>query len=123
MVIELDLPWPPSTLSPNNRLHWSKLSKAKRDFRRTCWVYTMEAKPGPVPDGDLHLELQFQPIDARSYDRDNLVARFKAGIDGLCDGLKIDDARFKSVTCRVTKPIKGGRVTVRITGEDNGISD
>lgn len=76
-----------------------------------------------MPAGDLHLELIFAPPDARSYDRDNLVARFKAGIDGLCDGLKIDDARFKSVTCRVTKPIKGGRVTVRITGEDNGISE
>lgn len=75
-----------------------------------------------MPAGDLHLELIFAPPDARSYDRDNLVARFKAGIDGLCDGLKIDDARFKSVTCRVTKPIKDGRVTVRITGEDDGIT-
>lgn len=122
-MIELELPWPPSSLSPNNRLHWSKLSKAKRDFRRTCWIYTLEARLGPVPAGDLHLELLFMPPDARSYDRDNLVARFKAGIDGLCDGLKINDARFKSVTCYVAAPIKGGHVTVRIKGEDNGITE
>ena len=121
-MIELDLPWPAACLSPNNRLHWSKLSRAKRDFRRTCWITTLEARPGPVPDGDLDLVLIFRPPDKRSYDRDNLVARMKAGIDGLCDGLKIDDARFKSVTCRVMETTKGGSVTVRIIGEDNGIA-
>lgn len=122
-MIEIELPWPPAILSPNSRPNYWKLSKAKRDFRRTCWIYTLEAKPGLVPAGDLHLELLFMPPDARSYDRDNLVARFKAGIDGLCDGLKIDDARFKSVTCYVAAPIKGGHVTVRIKGEDNGIAE
>ena len=121
-MIELDLPWPPPGLSPNARLHYRRVSLLKRDFRRTCWITTLAAKPGPLPDGDLALVLIFSPPDRRTYDRDNLVARMKAGIDGLCDGLKIDDARFKSITCRVMETTKGGRVTVRIQGEDNGIA-
>ena len=36
----------------------------------------------------LVLEMTFIPPDRRSYDRDNLVARMKAGIDGLADALR-----------------------------------
>ena len=39
----------------------------------------------------------FIPPDKRSYDRDNLVARMKSGIDGLADALRINDKRFNTV--------------------------
>jgi len=53
--------------------------------------------------------------NARRHDRDNLLARMKAGIDGVCDALGIDDSRFAAVTVQagaVTRP--DGCVWVRI---------
>lgn len=111
------LPWPPAALSPNTRQHWSKLSKAKRIYRRACWAATIEQRVHlrGVAGGPLALSLQFGPPNARRHDRDNLLARMKAGIDGVCDALGIDDRWFAAVTVQagaVTRP--DGCVWVRI---------
>lgn len=119
-MIEVMLGWPPSDLSPNKRLHWAKLAKAKKAYRHACWALTMEQwqlTRQPVPDGPLTLELFFTPPDRRSYDRDNLTARMKAGLDGLCDALKIDDKRFSTVIVRVSTDEIGGFVHIRISKE------
>ena len=56
----------------------------------------------------------FVPPDRRLYDRDNLVARMKSGLDGMCDALGIDDNQFMSVTARLSKDSLGGFVQVSI---------
>lgn len=119
-MLEFMLPWPPSELSPNGRLHWAKAYKHKKAYRQACWATTLEQfriRTDQVPDGPLLLELQFVPPTRRSYDRDNLVARMKSGLDGLCDALKIDDKRFSTLAARVSTDSIGGFVSVRISKE------
>jgi hypothetical protein len=59
--------------------------------------------------------MEFCPPTRRSYDRDNLSARMKSGLDGLCDALGFDDSRFDSVTVRVKASVgKPGYVAVTI---------
>ena len=65
----------------------------------------------------LTLKLTFVPPDRRSYDRDNLMARMKSGIDGMCDAIKIDDKVFHTVISTVAADDIGGFVKVNITGE------
>ena len=105
-MIVLNLPWPPSALSPNRRQHWSKLAAAKKAYRKACHLAVLVTKP---TDGAQHawpwmaVELTFHPPDRRSYDRDNLVARCKAGLDGLADALGVDDKQFHSVSASVAE--------------------
>lgn len=118
-MLEFMLPWPPSELSPNGRLHWAKAYRHKKAYRQSCWAValTQMATAGTLPDGPLLLELRFVPPTRRSYDRDNLVARMKSGLDGLCDALKIDDKRFSTLAARVSTDSIGGFVGVRILKE------
>jgi hypothetical protein len=47
------------------------------------------------PDDVLELRIMFHPPDRRKYDWDNLLARMKAGLDGVADGLGVDDSLFR----------------------------
>ena len=119
-MIELVLGWPPSNLSPNARLHWAKLARAKKQYRNACFSVSKEQlkkfNTDSIPE-KLVLEMTFIPPDRRSYDRDNLVARMKAGIDGLADALKINDKRFNTVISTMDTDYLGGFVRIRILQE------
>lgn len=119
--MNLTLPWPPADLSPNRRLHWARLAMAKRAYRDACHLSTLTTKSATerrsLPSGPLSLAMEFRPPDRRTYDRDNLLARCKAGLDGMCDALGIDDRRFASVTVRVGEPALDGLVRVTIAQE------
>jgi crossover junction endodeoxyribonuclease RusA len=108
----ITLPWPPPILSPNARTHYIALSKAKKAYRQACgWCVKEQGAPADLPI-PLPIQIDFYPPDRRSYDRDNLLARFKAGLDGLADGLKIDDKHFIP-TIRLMQEI-GGMVKVTL---------
>ena len=115
------MPWPPSELSPNGRLHWAQFAKAKKMFRERCYYETLQQRQsqGDGLVGKLKLEMTFYRPQKRDYDRDNLLARCKAMLDGVADGLKINDKRFDTIAVRVADEI-GGYVVVRITGESHG---
>ncbi len=119
-MIELVLGWPPSNLSPNARLHWAKLARAKKQYRNACFSVSKEQlkkfNTENIPE-KLVLEMTFIPPDRRSYDRDNLVARMKSGIDGLADALKINDKRFNTVISTMDTDYLGGFVRIRILQE------
>ena len=119
-MIEVVLGWPPSELSPNARLHWARLAKAKKEYLAICNSVSKEQlkkyKYDSLPER-LVLEMTFIPPDRRSYDRDNLVARMKAGIDGLADALRIDDKRFNTVISTMDQDYLGGFVRIRILQE------
>lgn len=119
-MIDLELPWPGTALSPNSRVHWAKLAKAKKLYRHMCWALTLDQEARVTSDGPLRLELTFYRPTRRSMDRDNLLARMKSGLDGVCDALKIDDKRFATVVVRVADET-GGFVRIHI-GEENGSS-
>jgi crossover junction endodeoxyribonuclease RusA len=119
-MIEIKLPWPPSALSPNARSHWAQMAVNRKKYRHDCQIVT-RAQLGvtcnaalPV-SGDLALTIEFHPPNLRKYDRDNLLARMKSGLDGMCDALSIDDARFEPITVSMQKkPFRAGYVQVKI---------
>lgn len=120
-MVELKLPWPPSELSPNSRGHYMALFRAKKKYRQDCaWatIQQRQAQGAGLPN-KLRVELTFYRPSRRDYDRDNLLARMKAGLDGVADGLRIDDKRFDTIAVRVADEI-GGYVLVRISGDSNG---
>lgn len=111
------LPWPPSALSPNTRQHWSKLAKAKKRYRLACWAEVIQTTGlwNPIAPDCIALEVEFVRPDRRSYDVDNLLARFKAGLDGMASALEFDDARIRSTTVTIAdEPVRGGAVHVRL---------
>jgi len=121
-MIEVVLGWPPTDLSPNARKHWAIVARAKKQYRKDCYSVSKEQlkkykkETENIPER-LVLEMTFIPPDRRSYDRDNLVARMKSGIDGLADALKINDKRFNTVISTMDQDYLGGFVRIRILQE------
>jgi crossover junction endodeoxyribonuclease RusA len=96
--IKMVLPWPPVELSPNRPGHWARKAKAKKAYRTACADIARRADGGGVslaPDDVLLVRITFHPKDRRRYDWDNLLARMKAGLDGVADGLGVDDSLFR----------------------------
>lgn len=119
-MIEIKLPWPPASLSPNSRGHWATIAAAKKKYRHACWGSTLAqldrtAAIALPATGCIPLAVEFHPPSARRMDRDNLLARIKAGLDGMCDALAIDDSRFEPVTVSMKAPLRAGLVKVVIS--------
>ena len=113
-MTEIRLPWPPAALSPNSRLHWSRLAKAKKIYRRDCWIEALSQKARVPKDGKLRVDLTFYRPSRRAMDRDNLLARMKAGLDGVADALKTNDSRFDPISVSVSDET-GGYVMMYIS--------
>lgn len=45
-------------------------------------------------EGSIHLKITFLPPSRRHFDLDGLLSRIKSGLDGVADGLGVDDNRF-----------------------------
>ena len=99
------LPWPPAGLSPNARLHWSRKAKLAKAYRADCHWLDRHAEPDAPADGPIPVRITFCPKDRRKRDIDNMLASFKAGLDGVADALGVNDSRFEITICRgdVTK--------------------
>ena len=114
-----DLPYPPAKLSPNARVHWAVRSSLVKGYRTACWAITntVKRRAEPTPDWPrpLPVQITFHPPDKRLRDRDNIIAAFKAGADGVADAIGVDDAHWLP-TYHQGDPVKGGKVTVRIGG-------
>lgn len=115
----LVLPWPDKDLSPNGRVHWARKAKASASARELSKVEAMAsgwAAGHTLPEGRLHLWIDFYPPTRRMPDDDNMLARCKPYRDGIADALGIDDKRFVSHPYVRETPRKGGQVVFRITG-------
>ena len=88
--LELDhLPDP--RLSPNARLHYMLLYKAKREAKEEAFAI---AKKGGVPDKPyhrVHITITYVSKDKRRRDMDNLMAATKAYIDGIVAANVLED--------------------------------
>lgn len=117
MLGELILPWPDKAMSPNARVHWSVKSKAVKIARSFAFLKTKEAGWDKIelPEGRLHLWIDFYPPTKRMPDDDNMLSRCKAYRDGIADALGIDDKRFISHPFVKSEVVKGGEVRIRIT--------
>lgn len=105
MTTAIILPWPPRELSPNSRMHWRAKAARAKAYRADCNWLTRHAEPETPADGPIPVRITFCPRDKRKRDLDNMLASFKAGLDGVADALGIDDSRFEITICRgdVTK--------------------
>lgn len=114
----LTMPWPAKELSPNARIHWAKLARAKKEYRAACAWTAISQGAKKVSASGLHVRITFFPPSRRAIDLDNCLARFKAGIDGLVDVLCVDDSRWE-ITIKKSEEI-GGFVRVEILDEIPG---
>ena len=112
-MITLTLPWPPKELSPNARLHWRVVAKAKKAYRAACGWTAKEQGARRIEVAALNVKATFFPPDRRAYDQDNLIARMKAGFDGVADVLGVDDKHWSLSIARAGEI--GGFVRVEVS--------
>jgi Holliday junction resolvase RusA-like endonuclease len=111
-VTTFDLPWPPSSLSGHAKGHWRAKAALTKQHRGWAKLATQAARPEVPAEGDITVRLAFVPPDRRS-DRANFANRCKAYLDGIADGLGVNDRRFVP-TYVFLEPEKPGRVMVTI---------
>lgn len=111
--MKLTLPWPPTGLSPNDRVHWAAKSKLVKAYRTDCYWAAKAGGVRVVDAPELALTITFHPPRRGRIDRDNRIAAFKAGQDGLAEAMGCDDSIFVP-TYRLGEPIKGGAVIVEV---------
>lgn len=70
-------------------------------------------------DGKIDVHIVFYPPDKRRRDQDGMLSSCKAYLDGIADGLEVNDSRFR-LHLDVGDVVKGGqvRVSVQIRGMD-----
>jgi crossover junction endodeoxyribonuclease RusA len=117
MICTITLPWPSPELSPNARLHWSAMARAKKSARRTAYILTMEAKARQMQEMPrLLVAVTYNPPSRQKYDMDNLVSRMKSAFDGISDACFVDDGKWDFAAPVMGDPVKGGAVTVVLQG-------
>lgn len=110
-MIDIVLPWPPSSLSGHNKGHWRARSAIVAKHREWARLATQSAAPR-VPNGDIRLIVTFYPPDRRG-DRLNYANRAKPYFDGIADALKVNDRRFVP-SYHYAEPVKDARVVIVI---------
>lgn len=109
----IELPWPHRDLSPNARVHFRAKAAATKAYREQAYWLTKASDLIAPDEGNIALRIDFHPPDKRRRDLDNMLASIKGGIDGIADGLGVNDQRFGFWLSREA-PVKGGRVVVSI---------
>jgi crossover junction endodeoxyribonuclease RusA len=115
-VASLELPWPPTSTSPNASRpgNWWVKSKGAAKYRGECLtLLKFQSVPKLYVDGPVMLEMVFCPPTKRLSDLDNLLSRTKQGIDALAELMGVDDQIFE-YTLRRGDPVKHGRVLVHV---------
>ena len=96
----ISLAYPDKVLSPNARVHWAAIARAKKKAREAASWATISAagsKANLAPYAALEslpVSIRFYPVDNRRRDMDNALASLKAALDGISDALGLDDSRF-----------------------------
>ena len=112
----IELPWPPRPLSPNARVHWREKNSIGKKYEEAAHWATLAAGYRDLTHyTGLMLHIVFHPPSARRADIDNMLASIKKGIDGISKATGVDDAKFE-ITMKRSAPIKGGKVSIAITG-------
>lgn len=111
----IELPFPSSDLSGNQRKDWYKIAPIIKAHRELAREAAKAANLGTFPGtGDIRVVATFYPPDRRS-DRVNLPNRMKPYWDGIADALKVNDRRFLPAYY-FAEPVKNPRVVIGIEG-------
>ena len=123
VAIRFSIPYPPSELNPNKRLHWAQKIKLKNQqldsgFKAASDAMVFESimPQSPfVPARDIPIHLTFHPSTKRAFDLDNALAASKSAIDGIAKAMYINDKQFNPVTLWRGEPDKTApRVEIHI---------
>jgi len=92
-----EFPWPPPELSPNARVHWGTVAKAKRDYKGDCIKMFWTLGPPPLPGQHLPspvtAQVTFVVPNRYRRDSDNYMAMLKPLWDALVRwGILKDDS-------------------------------
>lgn len=109
----ITVPWPDACLFANrsNGRHWSLRQDAKRTARAVAGFESIGHHVGSniTPH---HVSIYAYPPDKRSRDVDGILSALKPTLDGLADGLQINDFNFNPITIQRCDPVEGGKVTI-----------
>ena len=110
---------PPKALSPNARVHWAALAKAKRSYRRTAWALALEATACRRPQhARATVQATFYHRTARRRDGDNLLASLKAAFDGIAEaGIVANDSGMTHLPTIQRIDTRNPRVEITISPE------
>jgi len=110
-MITVNLNWPPRTLHPNARVHWTVKSKAVKRYRNAAYHSVF----GVIDKSDKYqVDIVFYPPNRCRRDVDGCLSSIKSGLDGIADALGIDDSRFCLSIDLSDKVIKKGLVEINI---------
>lgn len=112
--MSLYLPWPDRKLSPNSRVHWSVLSRAKAAAKKLAYYTALEAGIGKIDADAVRVRYSFFPPSRRIYDTDNLIASMKAAADGVAQAIGVDDSKWELVISPRGPVEKNGMVKIDI---------
>ena len=92
------VPWPHQYLSPNSRVNWAAKYQVSIRARKMGCLLAKEifgcgffAKP---KGNRISVRLITHACDKRHRDEDNIIASLKSWLDGIADGIHVDDAAF-----------------------------
>lgn len=108
------LAWPHPDLSPNARVHWARLAKAKKAYRTSSAWRVLSQGGKKLTAKSLQVRVSFVPPDRRKRDKDNMLAAIKAGLDGVADALGVDDSAWELTIAPVLPPDGNPRVIVEV---------
>ncbi len=92
MSVTYKFGWPPRSLSPNARVHWRTLAKAKREYKEECgWLIYAQAPFSYLLPPPVTAQVTFV-CDGRRRDPDNHMAMLKPLFDALVEmKILVDD--------------------------------
>jgi crossover junction endodeoxyribonuclease RusA len=105
----IELPFPPSKLSPNARCHWAQKARAFKTYKFQCFALLSQYRD--TLKGRDSFDLRFCPPDKHRRDIDNMLAASKAALDALSEVCGVDDSKFQ-LTIAKGSPVKGGAVVI-----------
>jgi len=113
----LQLPYPDGALSPNaSKRHWRYKQPAKQAARTEAYYQAFPFRNSFSGADTLQMTLTIYPPDKKRRDLDNVFASMKSAIDGVCQGLEIDDSQIQRVTLEWGVVVKDGAVELELKG-------
>lgn len=112
--LRIKLPFPERVLNPNVHVsYWAK-HKPRQLARQAAFYLAKETGQTLDPAQRYRFQVIFYQPDHISRDLDNLLASMKSALDGLCQGLGINDRQIVPVP-EWGPMTPGGQVEVCIT--------
>ncbi len=110
--MQVTLPLPPATLSPNARVVWQVKARVTKQYRAlahgACYQQGYRWSAATA-------QATFYHRDKRRRDRDNLLASLKSAFDGIAAaGVVVDDANITHLPVRCEVDRENPRVEIRI---------